>query len=68
MIVHGESGFFAPFNDPVGLSDLILLLLQNKRLRSEFSRNIKAIVREKYNWGKIVDRYLSIYNRLASCD
>lgn len=68
LIVDGKSGFLTPFDDPVGLSKKVLRLLCNEGLRRKFSRNIKAVVREEYSWDRIIDKYLGIYDRLASCD
>ena len=65
VVSDGKTGFLvAPGNVPQ-LADRLLQLLTTPELRQEFGRQGRALVREKYDWQKCVDRVEDVYMDLS---
>jgi len=58
-IVHGKTGLLFDYGDYGGLSDDILMLLRNGRLRMKIGKNAVRWS-EKFTWKKSADRYLEL--------
>lgn len=64
VIEDGVNGFLVPYNDVEALSDKILYLLKSKTDRLRFSINGRKIVKSVYNWNKISNDILRIYEKV----
>lgn len=64
IVKDGETGFVFPLDDEKALADRIVILLSNQDLSYQISENGKKIVREKYDWEKIITRLENIYLNL----
>ena len=67
IVLDGETGFLAPVQDPVKLSELILRLTQDATLRKEMGEKGYKYIKEKFNFAvqtqKIKDLYLDVYEK-----
>jgi len=64
LIIEGESGFLTSFNNPVELSEKIMKIISNEKMKRKFSYKIRKLVAEKYQWDVIVQKYLELYDKL----
>jgi glycosyltransferase involved in cell wall biosynthesis len=60
IVVDGETGYLTS-GDPKAISEGIHLL-QDSNLRRQMGSQIKNLIKEKFNWGNIMDQYLTLYN------
>jgi glycosyltransferase involved in cell wall biosynthesis len=60
-IVDGQLGFVVPY-DKDRLTNAILHMLADDKLRREFGEKGKLLVREKFNWEKIAEQVENIYS------
>jgi glycosyltransferase involved in cell wall biosynthesis len=65
IITNGKDGLLYKKADARSLSDAISLMNSEIDLRKKISKNGK-VTTEKYDWGKISDQYISLYNELRS--
>ena len=61
IIEDGYNGFLVPEKSPPELADKIIELLSNKKMAEEFSVNGLKIVREKFSWEIVCDRFARMY-------
>lgn len=59
-IIDGQVGIAVPY-DKEQLRHALLRILENDKLRREFGKKGKLLVRERFNWEKIVERVENIY-------
>lgn len=59
-IINDKAGFAVPHNE-VQLSNAMLYMLSNKKIRQKFGLYGKLLVKEHYNWEKIVGHLEGIY-------
>ena len=70
-VIGTNTGFFNEFKNGKNilltecgnvsdLKDAISRLKKNRRLRNKISKNARRLVKEKYNWGVIVEKFLMI--------
>lgn len=64
-IINGQMGLVVPY-DRKQLSDAILRMLTDDKIRQQFSEKGKALVREKFNWSKIVEQLEDIYQTILT--
>jgi glycosyltransferase involved in cell wall biosynthesis len=62
IVIEGQTGFLVS-DDPKMISQRIRQL-NNVSTRREFGSRIKKIVKKKFFWSNIIDRYLQIYQQL----
>lgn len=62
-IIAGEAGLAIPY-DKEQLKNNLLKILNDEKLRLQFSEKGKLLVREKLNWEKIIDRVEGIYQSI----
>ncbi len=60
IIIDGETGYLTS-DDPEAMSDRINSLQDNK-LRQQMGTQIKNLIRKNFDWGNIMNQYLSLYN------
>ncbi len=59
-IIDGQVGLVVPY-DRNQLSDAILRMLNDDKIRQQFGEKGKALVREKFDWSKIVEQLEDVY-------
>lgn len=64
IVEHEKTGLVFPVDDEEMLADRIIKLLSDRTLSQEISENARIIVKEKYDWEKIIERLENIYVRL----
>ena len=62
-VIDGQAGFAVPY-DTKHLSDAMLRMLSNDKIRRQFGERGKLLVREKFNWQKITDQMERLYQRV----
>ena len=62
--MHGQVGLVVPY-DKNQLQDAIANLLSDEGLRIRFGENGKMLVRERFNWTKIVEQVEDIYSTIT---
>ena len=66
-VVHGESGFLAPCDNPVSFTRLAVDLAIDGALRSELGRNARQAAR-RIDWGEVVDGFAVALRGLVESD
>lgn len=64
VVVDGETGFMIPPNRPDILSEKIEKLILDKELRLQMGRNGRKFVEENYDYDKITNYIISLYESL----
>jgi len=59
-IINGQVGLVVPY-DRNQLGDTVLRMLTDDKIRQQFGEKGKALVREKFDWSKIVEQLEDIY-------
>jgi glycosyltransferase involved in cell wall biosynthesis len=65
IVKDGYNGILVPEKDINALSDAIIKLMKDKKLRENLSRNAKTYIKEKFSWDKIIKDLKEIYLNLA---
>lgn len=66
IIEDGYNGFLVPEKSSEDLAGKILELLSNKKLAEEFSVNGLKIVRERFSWEIVGERFIKIYEAVLA--
>ena len=66
VVVHGETGFFAPPDDHETLADFILKICSSKELAKSLGKNGRQRATETFNKDKMVSRYLDTYSTVLN--
>lgn len=61
IVEHNRTGLVFPVDDTKALADRIIKLLSDQGLSQQISKNAREVVREKYDWEKIISRLEKIY-------
>lgn len=61
VVEDGFNGLLVPYNDVQALSDKIICMLKNRSEQSKFSINGREKVKTLYNWNKISQDILKVY-------
>ncbi|MFN8515747.1 MAG: glycosyltransferase family 4 protein [Thermomicrobiales bacterium] len=64
-IQDGENGLLAPYDDPVGLADTILRLLDDPALRDRLIAGGRATLAQRYDGDALTEQILEVYRWLA---
>ncbi|MBT9138229.1 MAG: Alpha-maltose-1-phosphate synthase [Syntrophomonadaceae bacterium] len=64
-VIDGQAGLVVPY-DKDQLSNAILHMLSDDKMRREFGEKGKLLVREKFNWEKIAEQIEKVYQRYRS--
>jgi rhamnosyl/mannosyltransferase len=62
VIRPGVTGLIVPPKDSEALACAIRTLVSNNELRREMGRRARLLAEEKYDWNRIVNRYLEVYD------
>ncbi len=60
FLKDGETGLFCTVDDPEDLARKVTQLLENEQLRKRLMSNASKVVREKYEWSRIVEKMRSV--------
>lgn len=61
VVIDNHTGFLVPPNSPEKLAEKIEKLIFDEQLRKQFGANGRRFVEEKYDYDKILDYIISIY-------
>jgi glycosyltransferase involved in cell wall biosynthesis len=61
IIKHGDTGLLVKEKDPDDLSEKLILLLSNRRLRETLIQKGLEYVEQNFSWDKISDRFINTY-------
>ncbi|MDO8497859.1 MAG: glycosyltransferase [bacterium] len=64
IIVDGLNGFVTNTADTKGLSEVILKILNDSKLRKKVSENAAFTIKEHYSWDKVVEKFITLYKKL----
>jgi mannosylfructose-phosphate synthase len=64
VIIDGLNGFIVDAHERKGLSELILKLLQDEKLRKKIAQNAAFTIQEHYSWDKIIEKFITLYKSL----
>jgi glycosyltransferase involved in cell wall biosynthesis len=62
-IIDGEVGLVVPY-DREQLQRALMCMLENDKMRLEFGEKGRLLVREKFNWDKIVEQVEEVYRKI----
>jgi glycosyltransferase involved in cell wall biosynthesis len=57
----GDKGLCFATRDPIGLSESLLKVLEDKRLRRRMSATAREIVEERFTWHSVLARLEELY-------
>jgi len=63
IVEDGKNGFLVPPGDAAKLAGAMKTLANDDKLRSEMGGNAKKSIDEKFNWDRIVDRLIELYEK-----
>jgi len=58
IIDDGKTGFLVSPSDKEALKEKICQLIENKKLREDFGRNIHKFVKENFDWDEITEKWI----------
>lgn len=64
VISGNEDGFLIPPKQPKLITEKLALLIENPALRTIFSENAFATVKNKFSWDHSTDQYLAVFSKL----
>ena len=64
VVSHGRTGFLVPSNDPIAMSERVMILLNDEKLRRRFGKNGRRLVKEKYSLERLVGEMSDLYTEL----
>jgi len=64
IVEDGQTGFLVPPADPHAISEKILELLKDEKLRRSMGRKARKTAEKKYSWSEIAKEYHELYSRL----
>jgi len=65
IIEHGKSGIIIAPGQPSKITEALLSLIHNHQMASELGEAAKRRMKQKFDWGQIVDSYVEIYNAVS---
>jgi len=65
-VISGQAGLVVPY-DKEQLSNTILHMLSDDKMRRDFSEKGKLLVRQKFNCDKMAEQVERVYNGIPSC-
>jgi N-acetyl-alpha-D-glucosaminyl L-malate synthase BshA len=64
IIKDGYNGFLVSEKSPEGLADKIIELVSNEKMAEEFSINGLKIVKERFSWEIVTERFYRLYEQI----
>jgi glycosyltransferase involved in cell wall biosynthesis len=65
QIKHGWNGFLVEPGNAKQLAEKIRYLVENESERTRMGRNSKKLAEDKFDWEKISEKYLKVYEEVA---
>jgi len=66
VVIEGETGYLRPPDDLESMSDCVVKLLRDDRLRSRMGEAGRKLVEAAYSWERIAEMTERLYERVAS--
>ena len=66
IIVDGKTGYTSDFKNLNDLSNLILDLLNNKKLLAQMGKNALKRVKAQYSWNNAAKSHLDLYQNVLN--
>jgi glycosyltransferase involved in cell wall biosynthesis len=66
LITHGESGMLFEVNDEESFASALRPLVLDRDTRKRIGQRAAAIIREKYSFDQVADRYLALYHEMLN--
>jgi len=66
LITHGESGMLFEVNDEESFASALRPLVRDRDTRKRIGQRAAAIIREKYSFDQVADRYLALYHEMLN--
>ena len=66
IIVDGVTGYTSNFEDINEVSEMILNLLNDRKLLTEMGKNAIKRIRQFFSWKRSAESYLKVYNNVLS--
>lgn len=64
VIIDGLNGFIVNMHDRTSLSEAIVKLISDDKLRKKVAENAAFTIKEHYDWDKVVEKMISLYLNL----
>lgn len=64
VITHGKDGFLFETGNASELKKCLELLLEDAKLRKRIGRNARKTIEIKYTFGKVANRYITLFNEI----
>ena len=65
VVREGITGFVVPRNAPAAAADRISELMASEGMRRRMGQEGRAMVQERYEWSKCLDRMIQLLRRTA---
>jgi len=66
-VEHGRSGLLVPIGDVEGLTEALVQLIENPKLRQEMGEAGRRLAETKFDQDLIVEKLISIYESILQC-
>ena len=66
IVVHQQNGLLIPPEDPVGLSQAIVFLLEHPEAAVQMGQAIRERVKDMFGWQQCVDAYDTLFRQVAA--
>ncbi|MEK7560113.1 MAG: glycosyltransferase family 4 protein [Patescibacteria group bacterium] len=66
FLIDGKTGLFCKTEDPKDLAEKILILLKNEQLAKSIVENGQKMIKEKFLWDGIAEKYENLFNLAQS--
>lgn len=64
MVFHERTGLLVETGDAKSLADALLRAVENPEQTRQWGRNARALIEERFDWDRIAERTLAIYEEL----
>ena len=66
LVADGETGFLVPFGSPETISNKLITLLKDERMRTAMGMRGRERVVSQFTWRAVADRIRSVYGEVAA--
>lgn len=66
VISDGENGFIVPIKDPKAITNSVIKLLENQKLRIKMGKIARKTIEENYSWDSIASKALEYYKSITN--
>ena len=65
VVVHQQTGLLIPPEDPVGLSEAIVFLLEHPEAAAQMGQAGRERIKDRFSWQQCVDAYDALFQQVA---